>query len=383
MNDRTASPHRRPRVLVTGAAGFTGHHLVMHAARAGLRVRATDVSSRHYGALFDALGVEFVAADLTRRDGLDELLEGVDAVFHVAGIHDYSTPDEIMFAVNVKAVENLCDAAVAAGVRRFIHLSSVGVYGYRWRSGVPVREDAEKLTPPLNNYNVSKWEGEKVVGRYQREKELRATIFRPAAIYGPRSEYGLFNAFKRIERSRGKRRMLMVGKGDRIEAFLHVDDMCRAVLFAFEHEETIGGIYNVSDDSRMTTAEFFRLVSRELFGVEKPLLRVPLRLLLPVAAISQRLARWRKTRPALEVATLQYLSYDRCWDTSKLAAAGFELLHPSAEQGLRETLAWYRENGWFGPRARGGPGSQRKHGEDPRKPRKETRADGQNGRDDL
>jgi dihydroflavonol-4-reductase len=347
MTDQTACPDRSPCVLVTGAAGFTGHHMVLHAARAGLRVRATDVSSRHYGALFDALGAEFVAADLTRSEGLDRLLEGVDAVFHVAGIHDYSTPDEIMFAVNVKAVENLCEASVAAGVDRFIHLSSVGVYGYDWRSGVPVAEDAEKLTPPLNNYNVSKWEGEKIVHRYQREKGLRATIFRPAAIYGPRSEYGLFNALQRIYANRDKRRMLMAGKGDRIEAFLHVEDMCRAVLFSFEREETVGEIYNVSDESRMTTAEFFQLVSRELIGSEKPFLRVPMLLLLPAAAISQRIARWRKTRPALEVATLQYLSYDRCWDTSKLTAAGFKLLHPSAVEGLPETLRWYRENGWF------------------------------------
>ncbi|MBW1685595.1 MAG: NAD(P)-dependent oxidoreductase [Deltaproteobacteria bacterium] len=347
MTSQTASPDSRPRVLVTGAAGFTGHHMVMQAARAGLRLRATDVSSRHYGALFDALDVEFVAADLTRREGLDRLLEGVDAVFHVAGIHDYSTPDEIIFAVNVKAVENLCDAAVAAGVGRFIHLSSVGVFGYGYRSGVPVKEDAEKLTPPLNNYNVSKWEGEKIVHHYQREKGLRTTIFRPAAIYGPRSEYGLFNAFKRIYDSRHKRRMLMAGKGDRIEAFLHVEDMCRAVLFALERDETVGEIYNISDESRMTTAEFFLLVSRELVGAEKPFLRVPMRLLLPLAAISQRLAKWRKTQPALEVGTLHYLSCDRCWDSSKLLATGFELMHPSAVEGLRETLQWYRENGWF------------------------------------
>jgi nucleoside-diphosphate-sugar epimerase len=321
--------------------------MVLQAARAGLRLRATDVSSRHYGALFDALDVEFVAADLTRREGLDRLLEGVDAVFHVAGIHDYSTPDEIIFAVNVKAVENLCDAAVAAGVGRFIHLSSVGVYGYGWRSGVPVKEDAEKLTPPLNNYNVSKWEGEKIVQHYQGEHGLRTTIFRPAAIYGPRSEYGLFNAFKQVYGSRHKRRMLMAGKGDRIEAFLHVEDMCRAVLFALERDETIGEVYNISDGSRMTTAKFFQLVSRELFGAEKPFLRIPMRLLLPLAAISQRLAKWRKTRPALEAGTLHYLSYDRCWDTSKLQATGFKLMHPSAEEGLRETLQWYRENGWF------------------------------------
>ena len=109
-------PGDRARILVTGAAGFTGHHAVIATARSGLAVRASDVSSRHYGALFEALGAEFVAADLTRREGLEGLLAGVDAVFHVAGIHDYSTPDAVIFAVNVKAVENLCDAATTAGV---------------------------------------------------------------------------------------------------------------------------------------------------------------------------------------------------------------------------------------------------------------------------
>ena len=321
--------------------------MVSEAVKAGFKVRATDVSSRHYSALFEALGVEFVAADLTKRAGLDGLLDGIDGVFHVAGIHDYSTPDEIIFAVNVNGVENICEASVAAGMKRLVHVSSVGVYGFGWRSGVPITEDAEKLTPPLNNYNVSKWEGEKVVQRYQREKGLRTTVLRPAAIYGSRSEYGLFTAFSQIYRSRNRRRMLMAGRGDRIEAFLHVEDLCRAVIFAFHHDETIGETYNVSDDSRMTTAEFFQLVSRELLGSEKPLLRVPLSLLIPVAALSQRFARWFGTKPVLEPGTLRYLSYDRCWDTSKLKATGFELKHPAAEEGLRETLRWYRENGWL------------------------------------
>jgi nucleoside-diphosphate-sugar epimerase len=321
--------------------------MVIQAASAGLEVRATDLSSRNYGALFEALGVEFAAADLTRREDLDTLLEGIDAIFHVAGIHDYSTPDEIMFSVNVEAVENLCDAAVEKGVGRFIHVSSVGVYGFGWRSGTPVQEDAEKLTPPLNNYNVSKWEGEKIVERYRREKGLHTTIFRPAAIYGPRSLYGLYNAFDEVYRSRRRKRILMVGRGDRIEAFLHVEDLCRAVLFALDRDELVGEVYNISDDSRMTTLEFFRLVSRELLGAEKPFLHLPLRLLRPVASASQRLARLTGTRPALERATLEYLSYDRCWDTSKLAATGFELRHPRAEEGLPETLRWYRKNGWF------------------------------------
>ncbi len=121
------SAENRGLVLVTGAAGFSGHHMVMEAVKAGFQVRATDVSSRYYGAMFEALGVEFMASDLTQGDGLDELLNGVDSVIHVAGIHDYSTADKAIFAVNTQAVENLCDAAIQAGVDRFMHFSSFGV----------------------------------------------------------------------------------------------------------------------------------------------------------------------------------------------------------------------------------------------------------------
>jgi dihydroflavonol-4-reductase len=335
------------RVLVTGAAGFTGHHMVMEAVRAGYKVRATDVSSRHYGAMFDALGVEFVRSDLTRREGLKTLVNDVDAVFHVAGIHDYSTPDTIMFAVNVTAVENLCDACVEAGVRRLVHLSSVGVYGYDWHNRTPVKEDAAKLTPPLNNYNVSKWRGEQVVARYQAKGRLQTTVLRPAAIYGPRSEYGLFNAIRWVHAARGRRRILMVGSGEQVEAFVHVEDVCRAVTYSAEHDATIGEAYNVADDSRVTTAMFFNLVCSELFGVEKEFLHLPVRLLVPVAITSQALAKLLRRKPLLEAATLYYMSCDRIWDNTKIKDAGFTFKYPKVESGLSETLRWYRENGWL------------------------------------
>ena len=334
-------------VLITGAAGFTGHHMVMEAVKAGFKVRATDVSSRHYGAMFDALGVEFVVSDLTKRERLDALMDGVDVVFHVAGIHDYSTPDSVMFAVNVNGVDNICEACVAAGVDRLIHLSSVGVYGYDWHTGTPVKEDGPKLTPPLNNYNVSKWEGEQVVQRYQAEKGLRATILRPAAIYGPRSEYGLYNAIRQIYSARHKKRMLMVGSGDQIEAFVHVEDVCQAVIYAFDNDSMVGEVYNVSDDSRITTAEFFNLVCKELFGVEKDFIRLPLRILVPIAVVSQLVARVLGRKPWLERATLHYMSCDRVWDNTKLKETGFTFKYPTIETGMKEILGWYTENGWL------------------------------------
>ncbi len=341
-----AQSSEKKLLLITGAAGFSGHHMVAEAVKAGYAVRATDISSRHYGAMFDALDVQFIASDLTRPQGLDQLVKGVDGIIHVAGIHDYSTPDAIIRAINVTAVENLCQAAVAEGVKGFVHWSSVAVYGYDWH-GQPVDEDAPKLTPPWNNYNQSKWDGEQIVLRYWKEKGLPAAILRPAAIYGSRSEYGLFNAFKEIYKQRHKKKLLMVGSGDKTEAFVHVRDMCRASLHACNNKSMVGEAYNVSDDSRITTCEFFNLISRELFGVEKEFTHVPLAALVPVARASQFLARKINRKPFLEKATLQYLSFDRIWDNTKLKSTGFEFLYPLVEPGLVETVEWYKNNGWF------------------------------------
>jgi len=337
----------RGLVLVTGASGFTGHHMVAEAIKAGFRVRATDVSSRYYGAMFEALDVEFIKSDLTGRDGLDRLLEGVDSVIHVAGIHDYSTPDKVIFAVNTHAVENLCNAAVRAGVNRFMHLSSVGVYGYSSNPGNPVTEDDPKLTPPLNNYNVSKWEGEKIVHRYTRDHGLRATIFRPAAIYGSRSEYGLYLVFKMAYDERKKKKKTILGKGDKIEAFLHVEDMCRAVIHAYERDDMIGEAYNVADDTHIPTTEFYNLVEQELLGNKKEFFHLPFPVAKVVAIVSQFIARRLGTKPLLEKATLDYVNCDKIWDNSKLKATGFDFKYPDMEKGMKETLSWYKENGWF------------------------------------
>ncbi|MDH3653500.1 MAG: NAD(P)-dependent oxidoreductase [Myxococcales bacterium] len=343
----TIEETRDAKILITGAAGFTGHHAVMETVKAGFSVRATDVSSRYYSAMFEALGVEFVKSDLTERDNLEALLDGIDGVFHVAGIHDYSTPRALMVAVNVNAVANLCDACISAGVTRFIHLSSAGVYGYDWHDKTPVKEDARKLTPPLNVYNETKWAGEQVVHRFISDKGLHATILRPGAIYGTRSEYGIHNAVKHVYSHRDKRKIMMLGSGDYVEGFVHVEDVCRAMIYAFNHDSMIGEAYNVADDSRWTTAEFFSFLSRELFGEEKPFFQVPVQVMVPVAAVSELVAKSLGAKSKLERDTLHYMSCDRIWDNTKIKQAGFALKHPDVRPGMKQTLDWYKDNGWL------------------------------------
>ncbi len=339
--------NKKEVVLVTGAAGFTGHHMVMEAVKAGYRVRATDVSSRFYSAMFEALDVEFMPSDLTKREGLDQLLSGVDKIIHVAGIHDYSTPDNIIFSVNTHAVENLCSAAIKADINQFLHFSSVGVYGYSSNPGKSVKEDDPKVTPPLNNYNVSKWEGEKIIHKYIREHGLRATIFRPGAIYGSRSVYGLYLVFKMAFDERNKKKKIILGKGDKIEAFLHVQDMCRAVIYACDREEMIGEAYNVADDTHIPMSKFYDIVNQELLGRKKPFFHIPFPIAKLVAIITGFFGKIFKFKPSLEKATLDYANCDKIWDNNKLKATGFKFKYPNMEKGMKETLEWYKDHGWF------------------------------------
>ena len=340
-----ANDKEKGMALVTGAAGFMGHHMVQEAVDCGFKVRATDTSSRYYGAMFDALGVEFVATDLTKKDGLDALLDGVDTVFHVAGIHDYSTPDKLMYAINIGGVENMCEAALRAKVKRFIHWSSVAVYGCN--TNPPITEDAEKMVPPLNNYYISKWEGEKVAMKYHKEKGLNVTALRPTGIYGPRSEYGVYNVFKLVYQDRKKKKILMAGKGDKIDGFVHVRDVARAAIHAYNNDSMIGEAYNVNDDSRLTSAGFFKMVAKELLGIDKEIGGVPIKIIIPVAVISQFFARIFGKKSLLEKATIEYLTFDKLWDNSKIKATGFEFLYPDMAKSLKPTLDWYKVNGWF------------------------------------
>jgi len=334
-------------ILITGAAGFSGHHMVYECVKAGYKVIATDITSHRYSAMFDALNVKFVASDLTRPTELNSINDSIDAIIHVAGIHDYSTPDPIIIAANVTSVDHVCQFAIKKNIEQLIHISSVGVYGYSCFKNKPVKEDDPKLTPPVNNYNASKWEGEQVVHRYIKEKGLKSTIFRPAAIYGKRCEYGLYRVFEQVYQDRNRSRMLMIGKGDKTEAFIHIEDVCRACIFALNNDAMINETFNLSDDSRVTTAEFFQLVCQTLFRKAKPFLHVPISLLKPVTNISQMITKYTGFKFRLEKGTLDYMSCHRIWDNQKIKNTGFKFNYPTIHNGLEETLSWYIDNGWF------------------------------------
>lgn len=320
--------------LVTGAAGFMGSHVVEYLAKAGARVRAT-ARPRKATPFFDRLGVEFVGADLTRPETIPPLFEGgVDRVFHLGAICNFSTPYEKLYPTNVLGVERITEAAMKAGVKVFVHVASTSVYGpYR---GTPFTEESPR--EPQDDYGRSKRDGEDVVFRRIREG-LPAIMTRPCTVYGPRCNDGAGKAFSRPTSINA-----IPGSGRQLLANIRAEDVAGAVEYLSHMESAIGQVYNLADDSHPTVAESLTIAA-EAFGTKPPRLHVPLAVVKAMARLQGRLAARRGAIPDLEYDAVRYLYDDYVVDISKLKATGYRLAYPDFLQSMLEIRKWYEAGG--------------------------------------
>ena len=172
-------------ILLTGATGFIGSHLVETLLSRGAMVRALvrPASSRRV-----LPAVDIVCADLPRGYGLGEALAGVETVIHLAGATKALRAEDY-YTANVKATESLARAIAGRGIR-LVHVSSLAAIGPSL-DGKPIGEDAEPH--PITTYGKSKLEAERVV----RALVPDAVIIRPPVVYGPR-DTGVFEVLKPI-----------------------------------------------------------------------------------------------------------------------------------------------------------------------------------------
>jgi len=320
--------------LVTGAAGFMGSHLVEHLALAGVRVRATARPKKDTS-FFDRLGVEFVPADLTRPEGLPALFEGgVDRVFHLGAICNFSTPYRKLYPTNVLGVEHMTRLALEAGVKRFIHASSTSVYG-RYR-GRPFQEDDPR--DPCDDYGRSKRDGEDVIWRRIREG-LPAVVTRPCTVYGPRCSDGAGKAF-----SRPASIAVIPGSGKQLLANVRAEDVAAAMEHLSHAEPAAGEAYNIVDDSRPTLEEALGLAAAA-FGVKPPALHLPLPVVKAAARLDGVVSAMRGRVPDLEREAVNYLYDDYVVDNTKLKETGFVFAYSDFRESMRQMgEAWRRSH---------------------------------------
>jgi uncharacterized protein YbjT (DUF2867 family) len=302
-----------PTLAITGGTGFVGSTLVRHAVMRGHNVRA--LTRRPQGT---NPKIKWVDGALDRPDALAALLDGADAVIHVAGATN--APDRDGFsAANVEGTLNMVEAAKAAGVKRFVFVSSLAA-----------RE------PELSDYGWSKARAEQIVGA----SGLDWTIVRPPAVYGP-GDRDMLEMFKMANRG-----LLLVPPPGRFSV-IEVSDLSRFLLTIVGLEDTLAETFEPDDgNARGWSHEEFAEALAHAVGRKRVATLAMPRAMLRLGARVDRLVRGRKARLTLDRAN--YFSHPD-WVSSPTLRPHPELwrAHIETVAGLRATANAYRATGWL------------------------------------
>ena len=253
-------------ILLTGGNGLLGRHLISALQARGDSVRVLALPSEDVSWLTEC-EVPVHRGDITRPHTLPRAFDGVEAVFHLAGMMGLWRPLEDYHDVNVRGVENVCRAALAVGVRRLVHVSSWTVYGMDL--GAPAREDF-LLRPFREPYATTKAAGDRVVQRLMVDENLPAVIVRPGTFFGP----GDALHFGRMADRVGSGRAVIVGSGTNALPFVYVTDVVQGLLLALDTEHALGQAYNISNDSPLTQRAFLTAIATQM-RVKPPRIHVP------------------------------------------------------------------------------------------------------------
>jgi len=319
-------------VLITGASGFIGRFLTEKLLERGMPVR---VVTRHPDRLPpEWVGrVEVAAGSLTDTGVIRSATNGVSLVFHLAGeLSDVSS----MKAVNTDAAYELVRAAGAAGAKRFVHLSSVGVIGSDGDG--EVTEDAS--CHPRNEYERTKFEGERAVLEFSRTGGFDAVIVRPTIVFGEgmnRTRDSLLEWIRAVQRGR----FAFIGQ-KAVANYVYVGDVVEAMLRLSERPCPGGEIFHVADPAPMRD---FVDAMAEALGVACPAGTLPVWTAYAAAVGLETANRLLGTPAPLTLSRVRALSSGCRFSGSKLRVRGGVELPFGYRTGLARTVRWYRETG--------------------------------------
>lgn len=322
------------RVLVTGASGFIGGHLVQALSARGHEVRALVHRSLADGVL-RAAGADIVRGDMRDPDVAAQAVAGCVRVFNSAAVvsHGSHSPAEYR-DVNVAAAVVLARAALREGVERFVQVSTTGVYGQRtWG-----RADETTQPAPDNHYRTTKLAAERALLDLHSEAELPVAIVRLARILGARS--GSWLGLCRALSAGGLR---MVGDGRNRSHACHVDDVVALLMRCGEAEGIEGETYIACSDDPIEVRELLALFATAL-GVPAPTRSLPAAPYQALAALD-RLSHRTVGRELGVVRRYDLFFTDRAYSNAKARSQLGVAPRAKVADGVRETVEWYRGQG--------------------------------------
>jgi len=326
----------RERVLITGASGFVGYHLINEALKNDLEVFAAVRKSSNISHLSE-LNIQYTDLAYDDPGSLKKNIEEkkYDYIIHAAGLTRARTIEEYN-TVNAQYTYNLAKAAVDSGVdlKKFVLVSSLAAIG-------PLNDiegiiDEQTVPNPVTAYGASKLLAEQ---KLKTITGLNYTILRPTAVYGPR-DTGIFIFFKQLS----KRIEGYIGRAEQRLSFIYVTDLATACVKALTRGEKKA--YNLSDGESYTKYdlgnEARKILTRKTFKFH-----ISVNFMKLVATLAEKVSNLKGEAPILNREKLNELTAVNwiCSIEQAKKDIGFEPRY-NLNKGVEETINWYKQNNW-------------------------------------
>jgi nucleoside-diphosphate-sugar epimerase len=326
------------KAIVTGGSGFIGSHLIEALVAAGHEVACVERVGGTKGWI-EELPVGWEPIGLSDVGQLRRVLEGVDVVFHLAGLTEAIRPADL-YEVNTVGTSNVLEAAATwnGSAPHVILLSSLAAIG-PCRNGNALSPDT--IPFPLSHYGNSKLLAEAVLHAFS--DRVPTTVVRLPSTYGPR-ERAVLMLFRMVTRGIA----LTIGGWHREASMVYVGDVVQGLLAAgHERERAAGRTYCFAHPMPITWADFAEAAG-EAIGRRPRLLSVAAGVALPIAIGCELLARMGHRPAILNRDRVRELAQARwvCDPSRAIDEIGFDPRY-TLERGTRATVAWYRKAGWI------------------------------------
>ncbi len=329
------------RVLVTGATGLLGGHLIKELQLRHEQIRALVLPLENANQLVEQ-GVEVVRGDISDASTLGPAVTDIELVFHLAGMMGVWRPLADYRLVNVTGSANLYHAAQKAGVGRYVHTSSHTVYGLGYGRFLT---EHDALRPDPDPYSLSKAEGDRLMRRLMLSSPVETVILRPGTFFGPGDRLHFGRMAQKLKAGKG----VILGRGDNALPFCYVTDVVQGFLLAAYHEHAPGNVYNITNDHPLTQQEMFDAIA-DAVGGTRPTRHLPY---LPVyygSILTEKVvARLTHTRPLVtQLGAMMFGSDNRHSVEKARRELGYEP-RVDLRTGIQVAAQWFNAGGMHEP----------------------------------
>nr|AFI78762.1 NAD-dependent epimerase/dehydratase [uncultured bacterium ws198A12] len=324
------------RVVITGANGFIGRHLTTAQLALGRQVVAVDQKVTNLDDIKHDPMLTIFETDIRNADAMSDAIDGANIVFHLAAAHLEVTADESHYrAINVDALARLLQLAEAAAVERFVHCSTVGVYGPI--DSLPA--DETTACRPDIAYEKTKLDGEDLVRKAAGAGGLSTVIIRPSWVYGPGCPRTL-----KLLRSIARKKFFFVGSANNMRHPLYIDDLLQAFERVATHPITPGSTFIIAGPQAISVRGLVQEASKVL-GVQYNPIRLPKTLVAVGCTMIEKAFAVLKRQPPVSSRSLKFFTESSAFSTRKAKDELNFDAQTALPDGLSSTISTLRQRG--------------------------------------